>query len=122
MNDTKTPVEQAAERYPVNHAMDPMYMDGVRDGHAACLEERAIPAERRVAELEAENARLRDDAQVAAEALGEAMKTIAWSARADAAKWTTNTDLIDSNAERSITQYRAALAKLAENGITPTDR
>jgi hypothetical protein len=34
-----------------------------REAYAACLEERAIPAERRVAELEAENARLREAAQ-----------------------------------------------------------
>jgi len=115
MNDTKTAMAQAAERYEIpefhehNHvttthtAIAACAIYGRREAYADCLEKRALPAERRVAELEAENARLRDAAQVAADALGATAPRIA-------AYWTGST----------LNKCNAALAKLEVLGITPS--
>ena len=47
MSSTKTPIEQAQERYPELDRAETHtgYTDREREAYAACLEERAIPAE-----------------------------------------------------------------------------
>lgn len=98
----RTPEEQQArERYPSDHAMDTHYMDGVRDGFAECLRERAIPAE-------AEVKRLRETVQVLVDALAaddEALKhELDWS----------GTGSLRTNAA-------AALSLAALHSITPKE-
>jgi len=73
MSDMKKAMEQAAKRYEVpefnehNHvtttdtAISACAIYGRREGYAACLEERAIPAEHRVAVLEAELAKAKEE-------------------------------------------------------------
>lgn len=70
MSEEKTPEQQAVERYP-DRAF-PITMEGTialtsllgkRQAYAACLIERAIPAEQQVKELEAEVEWLREAAE-----------------------------------------------------------
>lgn len=63
MSDTRTPEEQAAERYVISH-LDNTHISVnmiAREGYTACLKERALPAEQRVAELEEEVEALKQD-------------------------------------------------------------
>jgi hypothetical protein len=109
MNDTKTPQEQAAERYPSKSRFSPETpsprLMSVREAYAACLEERAIPAEQRVKELEAENASLREAAQEAADALRDLIHEMP-------------DDMILKHGDR----LTRVMARLSLCDITPADR